>query len=245
MVSCQDVETRLLELLTGELPEDIVLHLQSCYVCKERRLRWDYIWSLMDRWEEEKPSSETIESMVLQVREDLRREVAKKKRKSVVWSRMHPKESDRQWLGFRLSASDIRTIVFPALIASFLFIVSSVVLHYGKAVHLCKHVLQEFGIPVALPHATIFFVVGCFYGLLPLLLVGLIFGRTAKGHGFRQGFSVATLSLLIAVPYAAFACRTFAVPLAFSMITGLAVGAFSGSVGGFYLGSRREILVQT
>jgi len=82
MVSCQDVEMQLLELLGKEPPEELVLHVRSCPTCNQKRDEWARTWSLMDRWEDEKPSDQVEASMVLEIRSRLRREETKRRRTS-------------------------------------------------------------------------------------------------------------------------------------------------------------------
>ena len=81
MVSCQDVEERLIELLGEDPPSDLTLHLQSCPGCQEKRQEWAQLWSLMDEWEEEKPSWGVEASVLSRVREGLHREAKRKRRK--------------------------------------------------------------------------------------------------------------------------------------------------------------------
>jgi len=80
MVTCQDVEARLIELLEKNPPSDLALHLQSCPGCQEKRVRWARLWSLMDQWEDEKPSLEVGGAILSHVREAIRREAKKKRR---------------------------------------------------------------------------------------------------------------------------------------------------------------------
>jgi len=80
MVSCQDVESRLVELLGKDPPSDLALHLQSCPGCRDKREKWARLWSHMDQWEEEKPSLEVEASVLSRVREGLRREARRSRR---------------------------------------------------------------------------------------------------------------------------------------------------------------------
>ena len=82
MVSCPDVEMRLLELLREEPPEELILHVRSCSSCQQKRTEWARIWSLMERWEEEKPSDHVEASILSEIRSGLRREEAKRRRRS-------------------------------------------------------------------------------------------------------------------------------------------------------------------
>jgi len=82
MVSCQDVEIRLLELLGEEAPEELILHVRSCSSCQQRRDEWARTWSLMERWPEEKPSDHVEASILNEIRSGLRREEAKRRRRS-------------------------------------------------------------------------------------------------------------------------------------------------------------------
>ncbi len=80
MVTCQDVEARLVELLGKDPPSDLALHLQSCLGCREKREKWARLWSHMDQWEEEKPSLGVETSILSRVREGLEREARRSRR---------------------------------------------------------------------------------------------------------------------------------------------------------------------
>jgi len=82
MVSCHYVDMRLLELLGEEPPEELVLHVRSCSSCQQRRDEWARIWSLMDRWEETKPTDHVGASILSEIRNGLRNDEAKKRRRS-------------------------------------------------------------------------------------------------------------------------------------------------------------------
>lgn len=77
MATCEEIELRLLELLRERPPEDLIFHLQSCPNCREKQEQWVQIWTLMDQWEEEKPSDHVTESILSQARTSLRREEAR------------------------------------------------------------------------------------------------------------------------------------------------------------------------
>ena len=237
MIVCQDVDLRLIELLVGDPPPDLLFHLKSCPGCREKRGKWSRLWGLMDRWEEEKPSGEIIESVLALVRADLRGEAAQRGRRKPSSLEAEAKSSPSWW------ASGVGVILISALIASLLSMGSSVALHYGKAVHLSQRAFQELGFLGYLPESAIFFLVGCLYGLLPLLLVGLILGRIAHGDRSSLSFWVVAIFLLVTLPYTVVECRTFALSFALSLIGGLTVGALSGGVAGFYLASRRVAIV--
>lgn len=74
MVSCQELELRLIELITGDPPEDLICHLKSCPGCRTKHQQWAHLWTLMDQWDEEKPSDQVVESVLSQVRTGLRRD---------------------------------------------------------------------------------------------------------------------------------------------------------------------------
>jgi len=228
---------RLVELLREDPPKDLLIHLKDCPECREKQQQWARLWNLMDRWEEEKPSNETIESILSLVRGDLKREAAQRQKPVSTLSEAKVKPGPVWWV------SGIGVVLFAAIIASLLSIGSSIALHYGKAVQLSMRSLQALGLAGSLPEGAIFFVVGCLYGLLPLFWVALVVGRIANGRRLPLSIWLVATFLLITLPYAVVECRTFGVTLALSLISGLAVGAVSGGVGGFYLGSRKALPV--
>jgi len=238
MASCQDIELRLVELLREDPPKDLLIHLKDCPECGEKQQQWARLWNLMDRWEEEKPSNETIEPILSLVRGDLKREAAQRQRPVSTPSEAKVKAGSVWW------ASGIGVVLFSAIIASLLSIGSSIALGYGKAIQLSMRSLQALGLAGSLPEGAIFFVVGCLYSLLPLLLVGLIFGRIADGHRhrLRLSFWVVAIFLLVTLPYTVVECRNFSVGLALSLLAGVTAGAVIGSLGGFYLSGRKAAL---
>ncbi|HWP59797.1 MAG TPA: hypothetical protein VNL14_18035 [Candidatus Acidoferrales bacterium] len=175
----------------------------------------------MDTWQESRPSDTVTQSILLQIRGDLRREAK-------------PATAGLGW-----SISGLGVALISALIASLLSIGSSIVLDYGSAAEFFKFALQQLDISLYPRDSAIFFIVGCLYGLLPLAFVGLLFGRLAGAQGVRRGLWVVAIFLLITLPYVVVECRTFAFNLALSLITGLTLGAVSGGVAGCYLANRR------
>lgn len=223
-MNCEGIKNLMTSYLAGELSQSesvtVETHVSQCRGCGNELATLRRVWNLMGEWEDREAAA-YLESTVLgRIRAE---------------PQSQPVPS---WLG-----DGITQILFSALIASLLSIVGSVLLGYGKAVRLSKLGLQELGILAYLPDSTIFFIVGCLYGLLPLLVVGLTLARIADGGGLRLGLWVVALFLLITLPYVVIECRTFAVAFTLSLIGGLAVGAFSGSAAGLYLGNRWLTLV--
>lgn len=82
MVTCEEVELRLLELFGTDPPQDLTGHLESCPSCREKRDEWAHVWSIMGRWEEDKPSLKLDDSVCSEIRASLHREAATRRRKS-------------------------------------------------------------------------------------------------------------------------------------------------------------------
>lgn len=220
-MNCEAIKSLVTSHLAGELSQSEALdfnnHMIQCRECRDELAALCKVWEVMGEWQDFEPGADLGNSVLTRIKEEA--------------------GQSSNWLGSRVGL-----VLFSALAASLLSVGSSVALHYGKAVKLSRLALQELGTLGYLPDSAIFFLVGCLYGLLPLLVVGLIVGRMAEG-GLRLCSGVVAVFLLITLPYVAIECRTFGLGFALSLLSGLAIGAFSGSVGGFYLGSRRATLV--
>lgn len=127
-----------------------------------------------------------------------------------------------------------------ALVAVLLSVGLSRLLPYEAAARLCREALE--GLPLAggLSDAAGAFLVGILYAALPVLLMALLTARLNGRRPLVEGGWTAAVFVLVLTPYALAVC--WALPAAFvaSLLAGLTAGAFTGGLGGFWLG-RREV----
>lgn len=125
-----------------------------------------------------------------------------------------------------------------ALIAVLLSIGLSRLLPYEAAARLCREALEGFPLASGLSDAASAFLVGILYAALPVLLMALLTARLNGRRLLVEGGGTAAFFVLVLTPYALAVC--WALPAAFigSLLAGLTAGAFTGGLGGFWLGQR-------
>ncbi|MFN3477018.1 MAG: anti-sigma factor family protein [Candidatus Methylomirabilales bacterium] len=199
--------------LTVREREELEEHLQGCLVCQEELEAYRRTWAALGIWEDVPP------------RPGLREELLARIGGEVVPSAPPRRE---RW--------SVRPLLWPALLAALLSVAASLFLPYERIIELCRLSLRSSGLE--LPEGGVYFLAGTLYGLLPLLLVGLLMGRGTPGRPPFQGLAAGCLFALAILPYALVQCSTFGVGLALSLIGGMAAGAIGGSLGGFWLASK-------
>lgn len=139
----------------------------------------------------------------------------------------------------------LRAIRVPiaALVAVLLSIGLSRLLPYEAAARLCRETLGNPSLGSGLSEEGSAFLVGALYALLPVLLIVL---STARLDGWRPllgGGCTATLFVLALTPYVLAVCSGLPGAFVGSLLAGLTVGAFTGGLGGFWLGRRGAAVV--
>ena len=131
-------------------------------------------------------------------------------------------------------------VPIAALAAVLLSIGLSRLLPYEAAARLCREALEGLPLASGLSDAASAFLVGILYAALPVLLMALLTARLNGRRPLVEGGWTAALFGLVLTPYALAVCS--ALPAAFisSLLAGLTAGAFTGGLGGFWLG-RREV----
>lgn len=199
--------------LTFREREELDEHLQGCRFCQEELEAYRRTWVALGAWEDALP------------RPGLREELLARIAGEVVPSAPPRRE---RW--------SVRPLLGPALLAAALSVTASLLLPYERIIELCQLSLSSSGLE--LPEGAVYFLAGTIYGLLPLLLVGLLMGRGTAGRSPFQGLATGCLFVLAIFPYALIQCSTFGIGLALSLIGGMAAGAIGGSLGGFWMASK-------
>ncbi len=126
-----------------------------------------------------------------------------------------------------------------AVVAVLLSITASAFLAYEQAFQLCREALNGFGVFPGLPDSTLFFIAGIFYGVIPLLLVGLVSARLMGGAGaVWHGTATGVAFALLMTPYVVIVCSALPGVFTAAILAGIGLGGLSGSAGGLWLGSR-------
>ncbi len=131
-------------------------------------------------------------------------------------------------------------VPIAALAAVLLSMGLSRLLPYEAAARLCREALEGLPLASGLSDAASAFLVGILYAALPVLLMALFTARLNGRRPLVEGGGTAAFFVLVLTPYALAVC--WALPAAFigSLLAGLTAGAFTGGLGGFWLG-RREV----
>ncbi len=130
------------------------------------------------------------------------------------------------------------SVPIAALAGVLLSIGLSILLPYEAAARLCREVLEGLPLASGLSKAASPFLVGILYAALPVLLMALFTARLNGRRPLVKGGWTAALFVLVLTPYVLAVC--WALPAAFvgSLLAGLTAGAFTGGLGGFWVGRR-------
>ena len=129
-------------------------------------------------------------------------------------------------------------IPIAALIAALLSVGLSRLLPYETAARLCQEALGALFPPGGLSATAGAFVVGILYAAFPVLFLALLAARLDARRPLVEGGCTAGLFVLILSPYVMAVCAAFPVAFVVALLAGLTTGAFSGGLGGFWLGWR-------
>jgi hypothetical protein len=215
-MQCQDAQA----LMTAYLGDEVVPvergefegHLAACPCCREELAAFRATWDRLGRW--------PVPAMDPRIERDLLARV----------------EEVAASLVARLR---ITATILSAAAAAVLSIAASVFLPYERAFQLCREAVKGFGVFAGLPDSTLFFIAAVFYGVIPLLLVGLVSARLMGGAGaLLNGTATSVAFALFMAPYVLIVCSALPGAFTAAILGGIALGGLSGSAGGLWLGSR-------
>jgi hypothetical protein len=115
---------------------------------------------------------------------------------------------------------------------------NSVLLPYEVAFQWCSRTLRAYSLFADVSDTSFFFVVGIFYGLVPLLVVGLLSGWLLRTRPLIHGTAASLAFGVIILPYVIIVCSALPAVFTFSLTVGIILGALSGGVGGFWAGAQ-------
>lgn len=215
-MQCQDAQA----LMTAYLSDEVVSierrefeeHFTTCACCREELASFRESWERLGQW--------PVPAMDSRIERDLLARV----------------EQEAATLGPRLRPV---ATALAAVAAVLLSIAASVFLPYERAFQLCREGLKGFSVFAGLPDSTLFFIAGIFYGVIPLLLVGLVSARLMGGAGAGlNGTATGVAFALLMAPYVLIVCSALPGAFTAAILGGIALGGLSGSAGGLWLGSR-------
>ena len=181
-MDCRNVQDRMTAYLAQELvpveQEHLLAHLAICDGCRQETETFRETWEMLGTWQDVSPSP-ALEARILANLGRIEPSVVRASQ-----PRLQP------WL-----------VATSALVAALLSTLSALLLPYEKAVALCGDALRSFEPLARISDAAIYFLVGSTYGLVPLLLVGLVSGRLIRGQVLTQGLLTGCLFVVLVTPY--------------------------------------------
>lgn len=215
-MQCQDVQPLMTAYLADEVAplerQGLEAHLVACACCREELAAFRATWDRLGKW--------PVPAMDPRIERDLLARV----------------EQEAATLGPRLRP--VASIVAAAA-AVLLSILASAFLPYERAFQLCRDAVKGFGVFAGLPDSTLFFIAGIFYGVIPLLLVGLVSARLMGGAAaLWRGMATGVAFALLMTPYVLIVCSALPGLFTAAVLAGIGLGGLSGSAGGLWLGSR-------
>ncbi len=215
-MQCPDAQSLMTAYLSDEAAPverwEFEAHLAACACCREELAAFREAWDRLGRWR--------VPAVDRRIERDLLARV----------------EQEAATLGSRLRP--VATIVasVPAVLLS---IVASAFLPYERAFELCREALRGFNAFARLPDGAVFFVAGVLYGVIPLLLVGLVSARLMGGAGaLVRGTATSVAFAVLMTPYVLIVCSALPGLFTAAILAGIGLGGLSGSAGGLWLGSR-------
>ncbi|OGC00480.1 MAG: hypothetical protein A3G35_09085 [candidate division NC10 bacterium RIFCSPLOWO2_12_FULL_66_18] len=219
-MDCHDAQSEMTAYLSGDLAaEDLRAvegHVASCEPCRLELAAFRRMWAALA----DLPVASLDPTVDHQILAQVAAEVGEARKVSSAAVR---------WRGVGLAA----------LVAVALSIGNSLLLPYEVAFQWCSRTLRAYALFVDLPDSSFFFVVGIFYGLVPLLVVGLLSGRLLETRPLVHGTAASTTFAVLILPYIIIVCSALPGLFTLSLMGGIVLGALSGGLGGFWAGAHR------
>jgi hypothetical protein len=224
MMSCESIKTNIPSLLAEELSADerhrMLLHLEECSLCHDEMAELEKTWKYMDRWEIEDPSA-TIKAKTMAIaREEL--------------------ESVHAHWWLTLARSSIFRTVLGALGFS---LIIYLVLPYNKIINLCETLILKDAFFAFFPKGVIYFILGLFYGLVPISVSGICFLKPIQKNPLIRGLGAGAVFAAFLVPFFILQCPGFEAGLIFTMALGIIAGSLSGGTGTIWVLNRVKLEV--
>ena len=218
-MNCELIKANIPSLLTEELPVDernrVLRHMKECTVCHQEMVDLEKTWTRMDQWEIEDLSS-TIKARIMAfAREEL--ESVK-----ISW-----------WLSLA------RSFIFQTVLGALGFsMIIYLALPYNKIINLCETLILNEAFLALFPRGAIYFILGLFYGLVPISISSICFLKPFKKNQMIMGLGASIVFAAFLVPFFILQCPGFEVGLIFIMALGIVSGSLSGGTGTIWVLNR-------
>jgi predicted anti-sigma-YlaC factor YlaD len=217
-MDCHDAQSQMTAYLSGDLlAEDyraVEAHVSSCQCCRVELDGYHQLWDALAAFPVSSPDPDLDRRILAQVSAEL------------LDARTVPATAIRWW-----------GIAVAALAAVALSIGNSVLLPYEVAFQWCSRTLRAYVAFADVSDTSFFLVVGIFYGLVPLLVVGLLAGWLLRTRPLIHGTAASLAFGVLILPYVLILCSALPAVFTLSLMGGIVLGALSGGVGGFWAGS--------
>jgi hypothetical protein len=224
-VSCEIIKSNIPSLLTEELPADernrLLRHIDECESCRQEMIDLKKAWTLMDQWETEDPSSIIKARIMAFAREEL---------ESVKIAR---------WLNFA------KSYIFQTVLGALGFsMIIYLALPYNKIINLCETLILNEAFLALFPRGLIYFILGLFYGLVPISISSICFLKPFKKNQLIMGLGASSVFAAFLIPFFILQCPGFEVGLIFIMALGIVSGSLSGGTGTIWVLNRARAEMQ-
>ena len=160
-MNCELIKANIPSLLNEELPADerhrVIRHIEECDSCRREMADFEKTWTLMDQWETEGPSTTIKTRTMAFAREEL--ESVK-----MTW-----------WLSLA------RSFIFQTVLGALGFaMIIYLALPYNKIINLCETLILNEAFLALFPRGMIYFILGLFYGLVPISISSIYFLKSFK-----------------------------------------------------------------
>lgn len=208
------------ERLSPDERREIAHHIEACARCRQEMKELERTWNLMDRWEIEEPSARIKSRLMTAVRKELQ-EV------QIPW-----------WVNFK------RSSIFQTVLGALGFsLIAYLILPYDRAIDLCETNISSAGLLAFFPKSLIYFVLGLFYGLVPVSISRICFLKSAEENPLIKGLGIGSIFAAFLVPFFILQCPEFSSGLIFIMALGIIAGSLSGGMGTLWVFSSVSVRV--
>jgi len=221
-MNCELIKSNIPSLLNEELPADerkrVLRHMEECDSCRREMADFEKTWTLMDQWETEGPSTTIKTRTMAFAREEL--ESVK-----ITW-----------WLSLA------RSFIFQTVLGALGFaMIIYLALPYNKIISLCETLIVNEAFLAFFPRSVIYFILGLFYGLVPISISSICFLKPFKKNQMLLGLGASMIFATVLVPFFILQCPGFEVGLIFIMALGIVSGSLSGGTGTVWVLNRVQI----
>lgn len=215
-MQCQDAQSLMTAYIADEVTSverrDLEAHVVGCACCHEELAGFRQAWDCLVRWSVPGPDVRLERELLARV------------------------EGERVTARPRIRPFAAGTAALAGVLLS---IVASSFLPYERAFEFCRQALRRFDLFPGLPDSMLFFIAGALYGLIPLLLIGLVSGHLMGGRAPRfQGTATGLAFAILITPYVLIVCSALPGTFTAAILAGIGLGALPGATGGFWFGAR-------